>query len=443
MKTAVKAAAIAWLVTAVYYFYQYMLRSAPSVMLPELSAAFGLSAAGVASLAGLFYYGYSPFSLVAGVALDRWGPRTVVPIGAAAVGIGSLLFATGDGSMASLGRLLQGAGGVFALVGAVFIATKSFAPSLAATLIGATQMFGMAGGSAGQFLVGPAIASGLPWSRFWLVMGVVGIAISIGLIAMLPRQQAGAEKGNWMSEALRALGIVFRNPQSLLCGLIAGLLFLPTTIFDMTWGVSYLQEAHGFDYATAVLRSASVPFGWIIGCPLLGFLSDRIGRRKPVIAGSSLVLFACLAWILFGPTDVLPRYVLGLIAGIASGAAMLPYTVIKEANPAAVSGTATGVINFLNFTLSALLGPVFATLLVRAAGDAGARALEHYQTTFAPLLLGVAIAFVLTLILRETGPAVRNEETVHEREDRDRQVRAASRPMQEPGAGSHGGGASV
>ena len=51
------------------------------------------------------------------------------------------------------------------------------------------------------------------------------------------------------------------------------------------------------------------------------------------------------------------------MTGIASGAAMLPYTVIKEANPPAVSGTATGVVNFLNFTFSALLGPVFAGLL--------------------------------------------------------------------------------
>ena len=69
----------AWLITAVYYFYQYTLRSAPAVMMPQLSDAFGLTAAGVASLSGLFYYGYSPFSLVAGVAMDRLGPRRVVP----------------------------------------------------------------------------------------------------------------------------------------------------------------------------------------------------------------------------------------------------------------------------------------------------------------------------------------------------------------------------
>lgn len=406
MKTAVRTAAIAWLITAVYYFYQYMLRSAPAVMMPQLSEAFGLTAMGVASMVGLFYYGYSPFSLVAGVALDRWGPRKVVPIGAAAVGVGALMFATGNNEMASAGRLLQGAGGVFALVGAAYIAMKNFPASKAATLIGATQMFGMAGGSAGQFMVGPAISSGMPWSRFWMVMGCIGIGISVVLLVLLPRQQAASQEGNWVSEAGRSLKTVFGNPQSILCGMIAGLLFIPTTIFDMVWGVRYLQEAHGFDYGAAVMRSAMVPLGWIIGCPLLGLISDRIGRRKPVIIGGAVTLLACLAWILFGPADLLPPYLLGLITGLASGAAMLPYTVIKEANPPQMSGTSTGVINFINFTFSALLGPVFANLLLRASGGAAEMELGHYQAAFQPLLFGVALAIALTFFLRETGPAI-------------------------------------
>src|SRR6185369_2110087 len=117
----------------------------------------GMSALGVASIVGLFYYGYSPFSLVAGAAMDRFGPRKLLPFAAATVGIGAILFATGNPQAASVGRFLQGAGGVFALVGAIFIATRNFPASQAATLIGATQMFGMAGGSAGQFAVGPLI----------------------------------------------------------------------------------------------------------------------------------------------------------------------------------------------------------------------------------------------------------------------------------------------
>jgi MFS family permease len=362
---------------------------------------------GVASLVGMFYYGYSPFSLVAGVALDRLGPRRVIPIGAAAVGVGALLFSTGNTQAASFGRLMQGAGGVFALVGAVYIATQNFPASRAATLIGATQMCGMAGGSAGQFLVGPMIGGGMPWSAFWVGMGVIGLVIAVLLFALLPRQASKSGQENWVRSAGHALGTVFRNPQSILCGLISGLMFIPTTIFDMVWGVRYLQEGHGLDYGVAVMRSAAVPFGWIIGCPLLGAISDRIGRRKPVIIASAAVLLACLGWILFGPTNVFPPYSLGLIAGIASGAAMLPYTVIKEANPPEMSGTATGVINFLNFTFSAVLGPVFAGALRTVSGGADAMKLEHYQMTFQPMLYGVGVAIGLALLLKETGPAVR------------------------------------
>jgi MFS family permease len=117
------------------------------------------------------------------------------------------------------------------------------------------------------------------------------------------------------------------------------------------------------------------------------------------------VLLGCLAWILYGPPDALPPYTLGIVAGIASGAAMIPYTVIKEANPSELGGTATGVVNFLNFTFSALLGPVFGWLLATVAGSADSRGLEHYQMTFQPLLYGVALAIVLTLLLKETGPA--------------------------------------
>jgi MFS family permease len=321
------------------------------------------------------------------------------------VAVGAVLFATGDPTLASIGRFMQGAGGVFALIGAAFIATTHFPAARAATLIGATQMFGMAGGSAGQFVVGPAIAGGLRWDDFWLWMGLAGLPIAVLLFLFIPSRQftASSARQTGLRSAGGAMLRVFRNPQSILCGLIAGLLFIPTTIFDMVWGVRFLQEARGVPYEIAVLRSAAVPFGWIIGCPLLGWLSDRTGRRKPVIIGAAAVLLAIMAFGLYGPPDAFPPYVLALIAGIASGAAMIPYTVIKEANRPEHSGTATGVINFLNFSLSALLGPLFAARLMRISGGAE-RQIGDYQATFEPMLYGIGIAILLAFLLRETGP---------------------------------------
>ena len=401
------AALLAWLLAASYYFYQYALRSAPSVMMPQLSEAFGVNALGVASIVGMFYYGYSPFSLVAGAAMDRFGAKRIIPIGAALVGAGALLFSTGSIAVASVGRFLQGAGGVFALVGAIYIATKYFPAAYAASLIGATQMFGMAGGSAGQFFVGPLIKDGLPWRGFWSYAGFIGLAISLSLLVLLPKEERkeGGTRGS--ASVLGSLKTVFANPQSILCGLIAGLLFIPTTIFDMTWGVRFLQEGRGREYEDAVRIAAAVPFGWMIGCPLLGFISDRIGRRKPVIFGGALVLLAVLAWALFGVHGFFRGAAVGIVMGITSGAAMLPYTVIKEVNPPELGGSATGVVNFINFTFSAVLGPVFGRFLVEVSEGSERMALEHYQAAFKPMLFGIIVAVILTAFLKETGPATR------------------------------------
>ncbi|HVN86795.1 MAG TPA: MFS transporter [Candidatus Binatia bacterium] len=401
------AALLAWLLAATYYFYQYALRSAPSVMMPQLADAFGVNALGVASIVGMFYYGYSPFSLVAGAAMDRFGAKRIIPIGAAMVGAGALLFSTGGVVVASTGRFLQGAGGVFALVGAIYIATKYFPASYAASLIGATQMFGMAGGSAGQFFAGPLITGGLAWQRFWAYAGIAGLVISVTLLLLLPKEERQPTTGSGGAGVLDSLKTVFLNPQSILCGLISGLLFIPTTIFDMTWGVRFLQEGRGREYEDAVRIAATVPFGWMIGCPLLGFISDRIGRRKPVIFGGSLVLLAVLAWALFGVHGFFRGAAVGIVMGIASGAAMLPYTVIKEVNPPELGGSATGVVNFINFTFSALLGPVFGRLLVAVSAGSDSMGLEHYQAAFKPMLFGIAVAVIFTCLLKETGPASR------------------------------------
>jgi MFS family permease len=375
-------------------------------MMPELTEAFGVNALGVSAIVGMFYYGYSPFSLVAGAAMDRFGARRIVPIGAALVGVGALLFGTGNVAAANVGRFLQGAGGVFALVGAVYLITKNFPASLAASFIGATQMFGMAGGSAGQFLVGPIIQGGLTWNQFWIYAGILGLALSVCLLMFLPKETRTPSAGG-LASVVRSLKTELMKPQSILCGFVSGLLFIPTTIFGMTWGVRFLQEARGREYEAAVTLAATVPFGWMIGCPLLGFISDKMGRRKPVILGGGIVMLALLAWILFGDPAILRGPVVGILLGIASGAAMLPYSVIKEANPPELGGSATGVINFINFTFSALLGPVFGSRLVQEPGDNDTMALSHYQAGFQPLLYGIVLALVLTCFLKETGPSVR------------------------------------
>jgi MFS family permease len=90
--------------------------------------------------------------------------------------------------------------------------------------------------------------------------------------------------------------------------------------------------------------------------------------------------------------------------GIASGAAMIPYTIVKEVNPDEVKGSATGGINFLTFGVTALIGPIFADLLGKGFASTQNH-VAHFRASGIFWMGGIILAILLSLFLRETGHA--------------------------------------
>lgn len=390
---------IAWVIALLFYVLEYATRSSPAVMMPQLAGAFGETAVGVSAILGAYYYTYSVVSLVAGAALDRAGARFAVALGAAVLGAGCLIFALGGPVDGYVGRLLQGAGSSFAFTGAVYLASRGFSPRSLATAIGVTQCLGMLGGSAGQFVVGPLLDSGLGWSSFWIFYGIAGLVLAALLVVITPgNAQTGKIAGGSL---LKPYAVVLSNPQSYLCGLIAGLLFAPTTIGDMTWGVAFFQHDAALDFRHAVTVISMVPLGWVVGCPLMGWLADRIGLRKPVLIGGAVAMLVMVAQITLLPL-LLPPLIGMFLFGVASGVAMIPYSIIKEANPDEVKGSATGAQNFLVFGISALLGPVFGGLLGRTL-ETTPDHLAHFRGAGLFWMAAILLAIVVSLFLRETG----------------------------------------
>jgi MFS family permease len=400
--TETRAFVIAWVFTVLFYFLEYAVRSSPAVMIPELEGSFHTTALGLSAILGAYYYTYSTMSLVAGAALDRLGAKRTVPVGAAILGIGCLFFSGGSVMAGDVGRLLQGAGSAFAFTGAVYLAAHGFSARYLATAIGATQCVGMLGGSAGQFAIGPMIERGLGIHTIWIGFGVIILAVAVFLYLATPKEQS-APHTEGMGSVLKPYKIVFSNPQSYLCGIIAGLMFAPTTIGDMIWGVASFQKDLQFSYHNAVLVASMVPLGWVFGCPLLGWVSDRIGRRKPVIMGSATVMILAGLQLALKPFPI-PPHVAMFIFGVASGAAMIPYSVIKEVNPDNVKGSAAGGINFLVFAITAFLGPVYAKHIGKGIGTSTNLHL-HFQKGAFFWVACCAAAIVVSLFLRETGPA--------------------------------------
>src|SRR6267378_2713569 len=363
----IRAYQIAWGLALCFYFLEYASRSAPAVMIEHLVTAFGTSAIGVSAILGTYYYTYSITSLLAGAALDRVGAKKAVPVGIFILAIGCLLFSIPTVAAGYGGRLLQGAGSAFAFTGAVYLAAHGFSARWLATAIGVTQCLGMLGGAAGQFVVGPWLEHGVGWQTIW----------------------------HWLAIASVVVGV---------------LLFVATTIGDMTWGVAFFQRDRMFSYHDAVVTSSLVPLGWVVGCPLVGWLADFVGRRKPVLIGGAVAMLLSAAGITFS-TGQEAAAIGCFIFGIASGAAMIPYTIVKEVNPDEVKGSATGGINFLTFGVTALIGPIFADLLGKGFATTQNH-VAHFRASGIFWMTGIALAILLSMFLRETGHARNSSEAV-------------------------------
>jgi len=401
-----KAFVVAWIFCLLFYFMEYAVRSAPSVMLPELTTAFGLSTVGLSSLIGLYYYSYAAFAIVAGASVDRWGAKYTIPAGVLILAIGTAMFGVNVSWIAGAGRFLQGAGAAFAFVAAVYLASRGLPARYLATAIGITQCVGMLGGSAGQFVVAPLIHGPLEWQQFWVYAGVVSLLIAVAMFVATPSEDVSQTSNASIWTTFAPYKTVLTNPQSYLCGLCGGLLFLPTTVGAMTWGVSFLQEGWHVAYTPAVDRAAAVAIGWVFGSPILGYVADRIGRRKPVVLGGAALMLAATLAIFYLPPQTFPPYLLGFLLGFGSGAAMIPYSIIKEVNPDHAKGSATGAMNFLVFVMTALAAPVIGGSLQMLAGGA-ALTLDVFVTAGSVYVAAIVVAAILTLFLKETGSAVR------------------------------------
>src|ERR1700739_3921455 len=177
-----RAFQISWGLAMGFYFLEYAARSAPAVMIPDLTRALGTTAIGVTAILGTYYYTYSVTSLIAGAALDRVGAKKAVPVGIFILALGCLLFSIPTATLGYAGRLLQGAGSAFAFTGAVYLAVHGFSARWLGTAIGLTPCVGVPGCIGRSICSGtvartwPSMANGLALARHckpgrWCVVG--------------------------------------------------------------------------------------------------------------------------------------------------------------------------------------------------------------------------------------------------------------------------------
>jgi MFS family permease len=396
---------LGWATGALFFFYAWILRVAPSVMIDEMMRDLTVGAALIGNLSAFYYYGYAGMQVPAGLLIDRFGARRLMTIAALSCALGCVVFSMSAALWGvAAGRFLIGASAAFSFVGAMSVAGLWFPARRFALLTGLAMMLGMAGGVAGQAPL-RLLVDQLDWRHASLSLAAGGIAIAVAAWSTV-RDRPQSHKGG--THMLAGLGRVARNRQTWLIS-FAGLgTTAPLLGFAGLWGVPYFVTVYGLDRAAAASITSTMFIGWGVGAPFMGWFSDYIGRRRiPFIAG----LFTCacaMAAMLYVPNLPIPVLMaLCFACGFGGSSQIVGFAAAREHNPIALSATALGLVNGMVTGAGALYQPLVGWILDlvwhgQMIGGIRVYDGDAYRSALSVLVAGAFVGFLCTLAVRET-----------------------------------------
>jgi len=400
---------IAWSVAAGFFFYAFVLRVSPSVMVDELMAEFQVGGAVLGTLSSLYFFAYAPLQLPAGMLMDRFGPRRLITGAAALAALGGALFAFAPAIEATyVARLLIGFGCGFSFVGALTVTTQLFPPARFALLAGLVQGFGILGGIVAQAPLG-LVVDALTWRG---AMGVIaGAGALLTLVAWLSiRDRVTPTPAGGLSP-MAGLRVVAASRETWLCAAFGLSMTAPMLAFGGLWAVPFVGTVYHFDRATAASLVSLLFLGWGIGAPVIGFLSDRVGRRRAPMIVFSLIATASMAAIVgMHGFSVATMGALFFVNGFASCSMILCFAAVRAHNPPETTGAAYGLVNTFVVGSGAVFQPLIGFLLDLGwdgtmAGGARVYAEETYRVALWVLPAISAVAVAASAMMREAPRA--------------------------------------
>lgn len=406
---------LAWLIwglAAAYFFSDYFARVSPGVMGRELQLAFSVSAAELGLLSSFFYYPYLVMQIPVGLLVDRYSIRWLLTLMALLTAVGCLVFGLSANLwQASIGRMMIGFSAAFAFVSALRLAAMWFPASQLGLLAGLTQALGMWGAAVGEAPVS-FLVSEIGWRHSMFVMTTVFVILAVLICWFVQdrpshNQFRDTTKEKKQKGVKESLHIILSNKQTWVIAGYVGCLFAPVAILAEFWGPSYLEYGRGLNAHAAAFADGLIFIGWGVGGPIVGWLSDKIGMRRPFMIFSALSGVILVSVILFYPTlSILQLDVLFFLFGLTNSGLAVAYAVATEINCRSVVGVSIAFANMSSVIIGAILQPVFGKILEWTVGNkiVDIASLQMSDFRYAVLLLPICsfVALLLATRVKET-----------------------------------------
>jgi MFS family permease len=399
-----RAGLIAWAIGSLFFLYGFMLRVSPSVMVDELMREFQVSALVLGNLSAIYFYVYAAVQIPIGIMMDRIGPRVLMSVASLLCALGCVLFASAESIwLAYVGRFFIGLGSAFSWVGVLTIIATSLPARNFAGFTGGGQLAGTSGAILGQAPL--ALVIEMAGWRFGLYgLGLLGVLLATGLWLTVQPVRRDAVSSVPLRQSFRTAA---SNPQTWLFALIGMSLTGPVLAYAGLWGVPWFAAVKDMPRSEAAPLLSTVFVGWLIGAPLMGWLSDKLQRRVLLLVCGTLISTLTIVGVLYVP-DLSVRTIAALlfVGGIGGSVMILTFAAGRDHNPEYARGAALGIINTCVVASGALLQPLIGALLDLfwdGTVQNGIRvySAQAYQQAMLCIPVGALAGFLLTFFVSD------------------------------------------
>lgn len=289
-----------WFLVSFFYFYQYIIRVLPNILMPEIMAKFHIEADIFGQFTGSYYLGYIAMHIPLGIMLDRFGLRKVLPISILVTMSGLLPLVYADTWIyPCIGRLIVGCGSSAAILGVFKIIRTLFPENRFSTMLGFSVAIGLVGAIYGGEPVNFLMKT-FGWELIIKFMILGGVLFAILTYIFLPNTRADkSETGVWGD-----VKQIFTHPMYLSVCLLGGLMVGPLEGFADAWGTEFLKSVHGYTTDVASTLPSLVFFGMMFGSPVLSYLTARLNSYFETIILSAFTMAGAFFYLMYSSGNV-------------------------------------------------------------------------------------------------------------------------------------------
>ena len=350
-----------WVVGLLVYLLAVFHRSSLAVAGLAAAERFDIGASQLATFTMLQLLVYAGMQIPVGLLVDRYGPRSVLLVGAVTLTLAQAGFAFADGyGWALLARIFVGMGDAMTFVCVLRLVNTWFSPRRIPIITQLTGVIGQSGAILAAIPMTWAL-SHLGWTRSYLLAASLGIVLTIALLVVV-HDAPGSRvmRGPAMSlGAVRAsLRASWEHPGTRLGFWMHFATQFSATTLGLLWGYPFFVRGEGRSEETAGLLLTLMVLSVMTAGPVLGWrITVQPWHRSTLVLSIVLAIVAAWTAVLAWPGDA-PLWllvVLVVVVGVGGPASMIGFDLGRTSNPARRLASATGIINQGGFTASLVL----------------------------------------------------------------------------------------